>query len=35
MKYKETDLIEVKGGKLTFKLTAANRLTSIVFESLR
>jgi hypothetical protein len=31
----ETALIEVKEGKLTFSLPAANRLTSIVFESLR
>lgn len=29
----DTDLIEVKNGKLTFRLPAANRLTSIVFES--
>jgi hypothetical protein len=35
MKSGETDLIDVKDGKLTFKITAANRLTSIVFESLR
>ena len=29
----DTDLMEVKNGKLTFRLPAANRLTSIVFES--
>ena len=29
----DTELIEVKNGKLTFRLPAANRLTSIVFES--
>ena len=35
MKSGDTDLIEVKDGKLTFKLTAVNRLSSIVFESVR
>ena len=31
----ETDLTEIKDGKLTFRLPKANRLSSIVFESLR